>query len=754
MEMEYYATSLQHILAELGRIDLFIQVQVQRAREVQTAGGEFQGLCISEHEVDALLAQPVGLPRWATAPVPLSLAVVSAALDRMAADIARGKAESARCGIPLRLDELARHFQLTLLDTDALLICLAPELDLRYERLYAYLQDDVTKKRPSVDLVLNLLCPSFEAKLAARQRFTPETPLLKHHLLHIFDDPSHHQPPLLSKYLKVDERVVNYLLGSDELDARLLPYTRHTVPRTRLGDLLLPADVKRRLVLLAREKGTNDPSAGSGDVLSSSTEHREGLIFYFQGPYGVGKQTTAEALCREVGIGLLTIDGERVLSSDQVVFETVVRLARREALLQGAALYWDGFDALLADDKQAWLEALVRALENGRGVTFLAGNTTWEPVDALHELPFVRIEFSRPAYAERVQLWATSLDGTTPHGGDVDLAAPATKFRFSGGQIRDAAATARNLARWRDPEKGQVTMADLYAACRLQSNRKLATLARKCTLNYTWDDIVLPVEQMGQLHEIVNNVKYRHVVYGEWGFERKLSLGKGLNVLFSGPSGTGKTMAAEVIAHELSLDLYKIDLSQVVSKYIGETEKNLDRIFREAQTSNAILFFDEADALFGKRSEVRDSHDRYANIEIGYLLQKMEEFDGIAVLATNLRKNMDEAFVRRMQFTVEFPFPDEEYRERIWRTVFPEEAPRDADIDFAFLARKFKITGGNIKNIVLTAAFFAAENVRVIHMEHLIRATKRELQKLGKLCVKADFGEYYHWIEYESPFGR
>ena len=732
----YYATSLQHILAELERVDLLIRAQVWRARQVQEADDEFQGLYISEREVDALMAQPAGLPRWATAPAPLSLAEVKTGLDQMAAGIAQWKAESARRGITLRLDELVRLFQLTPFEADALLICLAPELDLRYERLYAYLQDDVTKKRPSVDLVLNLLSPSFQAKLAARGRFVPSAPLLKHHLLHLFDDPTHHQPPLLSKYLKADERVVNYLLDSDELDARLLPYARHTVPQTRLEDLLLPADVKRRLARLTREKRTKGPSAGSG--------RSEGLIFYFQGPYGVGKQTTAEALCRELGMGLLTVDGERLLNAQEkeVAFETTVRLAAREALLQGAALYWDGFDALLADDKRAWREALVHKLEGRRGLTFLAGDATWEPVDALHELPFVRIEFPRPTYAERVQLWAVSLDGSTPRGADVDLRALANKFRFSGGQIRDAAATAHNLARWRDPENGQVTMADLYAASRLQSNRKLAALALKITPHYTWDDIVLPPDRMQQLHETCNHVKHRAQVYDEWGFDRKLSLGKGLNVLFAGPSGTGKTMAAEIMAHELGLDLYKIDLSTVVSKYIGETEKNLASIFAEAETSNAILFFDEADALFGKRSEVKDSHDRYANIEISYLLQKMEEYEGITILATNLRKNMDDAFVRRMAFTVPFPFPEEEDRLRIWERIWPSETPRVDDLDLPFMARQFKLTGGNIKNVALAAAFLAAEDGQVVGMEHLIWATKREYQKMGKAVVEREFGEY------------
>ncbi len=232
MKKEYYTTSLQHILAELERVDLLIHVQIRRARQVHMADSEFQGLCISEQEIDALLAQPIGLPRRASALSPSSRTEVQTAFDQMAADIGKRKAESARQSVTLRLEELARLFHLTPFDVDTLLICLAPELDLRYERLYAYLQDDVTKKRPSVDIVLNLLCPSFEAKLAARERFSSESPLLKHCLLHLFDDPSHQNPPLLSKYLWVDERVVNYLFGSDEIDTRLQTCARLSVPQT------------------------------------------------------------------------------------------------------------------------------------------------------------------------------------------------------------------------------------------------------------------------------------------------------------------------------------------------------------------------------------------------------------------------------------------------------------------------------------------------------------------------------------------
>lgn len=724
--MEPYTTSLQHILAELERIDLLIQVQVAQARQIHATDENFQGLYIPEEEVDALLAKPAGLPHWAAAALPLAQRDVQTALNQLVTTIAQRKQMSTKQGVDLRLEKLCTLFHLTSFEMDALLICLAPELDLRYERLFGYLQDDVTKRRPSVDLVLNLLSPTFTAKLAARQYFMSTAPLLKHHLLYLFDDPSHQQPPLLNKYLKVDERIVNYLFASDELDARLLPYAQSIMPQIGADGLLLPADLKRRLVLLTREKVRKD----------------EPLIFYFQGPYGVGKQSVAEALSREVGLRLVVIDGEKLVSAEEIPFETAVQLTTREALLQNALLYWTGFDALLTDDRRTWRDCLLHALETRPGLTILAGESTWEPMDTLQAATFVRVEFPRPTAVERMQLWPRSLNGALVVEAAVDLAALAAKFRFTAGQIQDAAATARNLARWRDPENSQVTLVDLHAACRLQSNRKLETLARKIVPHYSWNDIVLPIDRVQQLREICNQVKYRTRVYGEWGFDCKLSLGKGLNVLFAGPSGTGKTMAAEIMAGELAQDLYKIDLSTVVSKYIGETEKNLARIFSEAETSNAILFFDEADALFGKRSEVRDSHDRYANIEISYLLQRMEEYDGIVILATNLHKNMDDAFVRRMHFTVEFPFPNEKNRRRIWEKIWPSATPRTPDLDLDFMARRFELAGGNIRNIALASAFLAADDGEVVDMRHLIRATQREYQKMGKVMIDGEFGEY------------
>ena len=269
---------------------------------------------------------------------------------------------------------------------------------------------------------------------------------------------------------------------------------------------------------------------------------------------------------------------------------------------------------------------------------------------------------------------------------------------------------------------------------------QLGRFAVRIAPRYTWSDLVLPQERIAQLNRIAAWVKVRRTVHRDWGFGDRLSRGKGLVVLFIGPSGTGKTMAAEVLASDLALELLQIDLSNVVSKYIGDTERHLSSIFRDAERSQAVLFFDEADALFGKRTEVKDAHDRYANIEVNYLLQRVEQYDGIVILATNLQTNLDEAFLRRIRQTVEFPLPNETMREQIWRRHFPAGAPRTSDIAFEFLARQFAITGGNIRNIVLEAAFAAAEHGEPISCGTSLLALKSELQKEGKLCVKSDFG--------------
>ncbi len=748
MAVKPFACSLEHVLAELARLDLLIQAEVRHTRAVQSGYGELQGICISEQEIDQLLQSPTYSP-GTVAGRPSGDQDLRLLATDLETQLAARRAETEKQGLVLRLDRITRLFHLGKFEVDALLLCLAPELDLRYERLFGYLQDDVEKKRPTVDLILKLLCPSPESQecqcdthpcpgtlpIAFREYFLPSAPLLGRQLLSVLDDTGRPQAPLLAKSLKVDDRIVNYLLDSNELPSLLRSCLTPVTPQIQLQDLLLPDEQKRALHRAVQDQPAN----------------LDRVLLYFQGPYGVGKRSAAEALCRESGLRLLVLDGQMLQLLDDATVEMMVRLAEREAQLQNAALYWEHFDLMLAEDKRGQLARCLRELPTDPGLTFLAGQSLWEPVDAPPNLRWLRFEFSRPTQVEQLQLWRRSLDGNLVRDAESELDQVASKFRFSGGQIRDAVATARNIARGHHPENAQVTLDDLYTACHLQSNRNLATLAHRIIPHYQWEDIVLPPDRIQQLLEVSNYVKYHALVYDQWGFDRKLALGKGLNILFAGPSGTGKTMAADIMAGELRLDLYRIDLSTVVSKYIGETEKNLAHIFAEAETSNAILFFDEADALFGKRSEVRDSHDRYANIEISYLLQKMEEYDGVAILATNLRRNMDDAFVRRMHFAVEFPLPDAGDRRRIWEQIWPESTPRGADLDLDFMARRFELAGGNIRNIALAAAFFAAGDSAVVHMAHLIRATRREYQKMGKVVLDGEFGEYAELVPGAMP---
>jgi len=673
-------------------------------------GKSFRGLSIDAAEVGRLLARRPGAPVFHP----------------------RESGDPEACDDPLanppQLVWLQRAFSLSSFDLRVVLVALAPELDLRYERLYAYLQDDVTRRRATVDLALNLLCTSPNDKLACRAHFSSDAPLIRKGLLQLVPDPNHVQPPILGYYLKLDEQIVRRLLGQRGLDPRLASFSQLRSPTVDLEGLLLTDEIKRALAKLALR----------------FRETRESVRLYFQGPVGSGKGQAAEALAHAARIPLLAADLRRAPEAREE-FEGTLRLLFREAHIENAVLFLEGLDPLRRDDRVVHYHSFMKVLAAHPGITILAGTQPWVPA-AGGPPDVVTVSLASPDFGLRRSAWQMNLAtaGVDPDEHDVD--ALASRFRLTPGQIANAVAAARSSALWRAaaeppsasalPLEPSPANADFFGAARAQCGHELEKLARKLEPKYTWRDIVLPADQLAQLRELCNQAKYRHVVYGEWGFDRKLSMGKGLNALFSGPPGTGKTMAAEVIANELQLDAYKIDLSQVVSKYIGETEKNLDRIFAAAAASNAILFFDEADALFGKRSEVKDAHDRYANIEIGYLLQKMEEYEGVAILATNLRQNLDEAFVRRMHVIVEFPFPGEGERHRIWQGIWPQETPRGADLDFQVLARRFEIAGGNIRNVALAAAFFAADDGGVISTAHLTRAIRREYQKMGKVFVE------------------
>jgi hypothetical protein len=735
--MEPFENGTAHLLAELRRIDLLLQRQVLRLRAANLlTEDQFRGLYIPDAQVDALL-------RHARKGVPEDSSVAGAAqttdLIRQLEKETEGRLRAtAAAGIELPLPRLAAAFGLTRFDVEVLLIAVAPELDLRYQTLYAYAQNDVTKKHASVDLILNLLCGPVTERLRRRAVFASGAPV-QHHLVRVVADPHDCEPLLLARFVHAEERIVDYLLESDTIDACLLPFTRRVVPTRRLDDLVLAPDLRTRF----------------GRVVLSITAGKR--LCVLQGPTGVGKQALAEAVCAERQLPLLVVDLERM--GTECPATTLAALVRREAVLQGAAIYLRRFERLASDDASARAQRLVwaQALASCPTPVFVGTELPWQPDDVWASMGSISLDVPLPSYPLRLRLWAEAVRDGNGHlpSASIDLSAVSSKFVLSAGQIGAAAQAARTRAALHeDCGHAEPNAGDLHAAARAESGQGLQRLARKIEPVYTWSDIVLPPRALQQLREVCAAVKYRHVVYSTWGFDRRLATGKGLNVLFCGPSGTGKTMAAQILAHELGLDLYKIDLASVVSKYIGETEKNLSQVFREALSSNAILFFDEADALFGKRSEVKDAHDRYANIEVAYLLQKMEEYEGITILATNLGKNLDDAFARRMHHMVELPLPDALQRERIWRKVFPSLAPLGNDVDLSFMAQQLEFTGGNIRNVALAAAIAAAQEAAetcgadlpanpAIRMGHVVVAAARELRKMGRLPSKAEFRGYY-----------
>jgi SpoVK/Ycf46/Vps4 family AAA+-type ATPase len=369
--------------------------------------------------------------------------------------------------------------------------------------------------------------------------------------------------------------------------------------------------------------------------------------------------------------------------------------------------------------------------------TILTGRRTWDPGWS-RTIPFI-FDVPPPDRAERAAAWRNSVNGDLSH--DIDPAAVTGHLRMTPAQIERATVAAR----WHAIAAGrELTAADLRAGARAQNAAGLERLARRVEPRVNWDDLVLPPETVRVLRSLSSRARHRDLVLEEWGLRgRSGGTGRGIAALFAGPSGTGKTLAAEVIAADVGLELYAIDLATVVDKYVGETEKNLDRIFTEANEVNAVLFFDEADALFGRRSDVRDAHDRYANIEVAFLLQRMESFDGIAILATNLRSNVDDAFTRRLDAIVDFQPPDPDCRRRLWDLCLGRSAPRAADLDLDFCAEAFELAGGNIRSIALAAGYAAAERGDSIAMTDLIAAVEQEYRKLGRLCSEAEFGPWH-----------
>jgi len=571
-----------------------------------------------------------------------------------------------------RLAEAASRLGLDALDSSVLALCAAPELHPRYGRLYAYLQDDVTRRLASPRLAADLLAGDGVRRDDVLACFGPASALARAGAIRLPAVDA--TATLADRPVKVADRLAAYLLGAGDL----------AEAAARIA-LLLAARTRLPLVVCG-------PDAGA-------------------------------ILATAAGRGLVLLGAREIDTPDALAD------ARLAAALGQELLCLDGLDDLSPPERAR----LLRAIDESPDRVVVVAATRREAI-ALSDRAALLVEVPYPSFAERSEAWTEFTTNADPR----EVAA---KFRLSIEQIGAAAEVSMIAARSRGADSPEP--ADLDLGARQASTSRLGELAAHLPPAYAWRDLVLPARQIDLLQSISAYLRHRDRVLSEWGYEATVSRTQGLKVLFAGESGTGKTMAAQVLGAELGLDLFRVDLATIVSKYIGETEKNLERIFTAADGSNAILFFDEADALFGKRSEVSDSHDRYANIEVAYLLQRMEQYPGAVILATNFRRNIDDAFVRRLDFVIDFPFPEPEDRKRIWKLVLPGEAPVAADVDLDFLANRFKLSGGAIRNCSLAAAFRAADEGTEIEMRHLVRAVAQEYGKQGRLTLEADFERFH-----------
>jgi SpoVK/Ycf46/Vps4 family AAA+-type ATPase len=690
-----------HLRSELSRllIDLQNFLHRQRERGRSPAADAVRGFVIEEGEAEGLIEQLASDWDQQTSITQDTLHHADST-NRIRLEIQQLAQTARHQGVFLPLLHAQHCFALTDVEYDAVLLALAAEVDSRFGRMYAYLNDHIGYTRPTLGLAMGLHQVASEI-----HKFNPphyfERPFIRDGLVELEGD-----GPVPGKALKLNNEMAKRLMV-DELIAPTQDHsTLHLVQMDLLQQLILSKPIHDRV------------SVWSSNIRKAADK---APLMILAGLEGSGRRTLAHAALSAAGLAMLDID----ISEDGL--ESQLQAARRDIRWYNAALLINSVDenmpwrTLWSHVEQLHLPVIV-------SLTPDALETATQSINK----PHIIIELLEPDRETRRQLWHTHL----PSGSDIDtdsLDALAANFKFNAGRIQEVLRRAKSKLITQPANQRRITKTVLYEAAREIGAAAMGDLAQKLPCPYQPEDLVVPQQLQEELYLALAWVQQQNKVLTTWGFEHKITNSQGLSALFSGPPGTGKTMASQILARQLGLDIYRVDLSQVMSKYIGETEKNLSCLFDEAHRSGAILFFDEGDALFGKRSEVNDAHDRYANVEIGYLLQRMEEHDGIVILATNRKQDMDEAFVRRFDAMIDFPMPNEKERYRIWQGLFPPEAEVDSDIKFDALAKNFELSGGEIRNTVLAAAYLAANENSAIGMPHIKKALKRELIKNGRV---------------------
>lgn len=700
-----YRDGFEHIMDELKRLDILLHLEkcfIVKNSQQLNASLETQQY-ISDEAVDELLSRdPDGVSEEEIDQHLLQIELLDAGIT---AKIENTETESVF--LPLRY--IARLFELNWLEYQLLLLCLAVEIDQKYEKVYAYLQDNITLKRPSLSLLISI--NSFrEINEAMIQGILNETGnLLKYQLVTQLSEDQYSVAILRSRFYRIDKDLMLFLVYG---------CTPDDIP---------VAHVELRQVPQVQMPVTKYQQKQRDNILERLTRMTAGGIIHIYGDTGLGKKTLIHSLLQEKSSAYISLNINKLFIS--AGYERQLHYLIGFAVIHKLPIVLFGLDLAIdgVNVEPALITNLFEIIARHKLLVFSVGKNKLH----LDEVPeygdLLQMPLGYPDYRDQNTLWEHYLNKVNGcKVGKLALNDIARRYQLTPAQIQNAAKL-YFLQATTGFNKSLLNQVCIEVSRKIKDD--MVTVIKP---KYTWDDIVLPENTISLLRLICEQSKNRSKVMQDWGFQEKLHYGYGLSVLFSGPPGTGKTMAAHVMANSLGLECYKIDLSGVVSKYIGETEKNLEKIFNEAQSCNAILFFDEADALFGKRTEVSDAHDRYANLETSYLLQKMEEYNGIAILATNLRSNMDDAFIRRIRFIVDFPFPNELSRQQIWSKARPAKAPVADSVDFDYLAKQLKISGANIKNILLNAAFSAASQGGEITLSTITDSAKLEYQKIGK----------------------
>lgn len=620
-------------------------------------------------------------------------------------------------GMFLAFEYVKDLLSLNELESFCLVLSLMTSYNPKYEKLFACIQDDSKKVIPSYETALKLYY--FVSDLSDINDAYEKKKLLKDKLsMFCFENVNG---------ISADKGIYSFIVSNGKYD----------IEQNGL-DFYYPEDSSELPIM---ENIAQRIYHAYNNISKDNT-----VYYYISGRSSMGKRTQVRRFADLAGRTMVFVDLKDINNTNEAEFNKVISTACRMSVLYKGMICITNLDLLQNEneDNSRLLENLLNQLGNYRNTIFLLSKVEMKDRTFCQGKNWFDIPMRYPNKDESITLWDSCISNLNLED-SIEAFELANKFKFTPGQIMGTLRMALKESVWNG--RGSLNKKEFHNCAYTQIVHDLSQKADLIYAKYDWSQLVLPQDQAQMLKNACNQIRYKHVVYDKWGMDKRIAYGRGVSMLFAGPPGTGKTMAAQVIANDLDIEIYKVDLSQIVSKYIGETEKNLNELFKEAKKSNVILFFDETDAILGKRTEVKDSHDKNANLETSYLLQKMEEYDGITVMTTNYLENIDSAFFRRISYVVHFPFPDVESRKKIWMNMFPKEMPIDSAIDFDYLANQFEIAGGNIKNTVVSAAFLAAQDNDIVNMSHILRALKYELTKQGKSMLKEDFGEYSYLLK-------